>query len=134
MKAHLLRLRDDGVQTLGALVIYDGVDKVFECVTLELPWKGNKTNVSCIPKGVYNVVHRESTKYGDHLHIEDVNDRSYILIHVANYVSQLKGCIALGKRFADINGDDALDVVSSRNTLKKLVDIIPIEGITLEII
>jgi len=134
MKALLLRLRDDGVQTLGALVIYDGVDKVFECVTLELPWKGNKTNISCIPKGVYNVVHRESTKYGDHLYIEDVNDRSYILIHVANYVSQLKGCIALGKRFADINGDDALDVVSSRNTLKKLVDVIPIEGITLEII
>ena len=134
MKATLLRLRDDGTETLSAMFVYDDLDKVFECVTLELPWKGNKTNISCIPRGTYHISHRESEKYGNHLHVEDVKDRSYILIHVANYVSQLRGCIALGNSFTDINRDGNLDVTSSRNTLNKLVDIIPIEGITLEII
>lgn len=134
MKAHLIRLRDDGVQTLGALVVYDGLNKVFDCVTLELPWRGNKTNMSCIPRGIYNVTHRESSKCGNHLHIEDVKNRSYILIHVANYVDQLRGCVAVGNNFADINGDGEIDITSSRNTLIKLVDIIPMEGITLEII
>ena len=134
MKATLLRLRDDGTETLSAMFVYDDLDKIFECVTLELPWKGNKTNLSCIPRGVYHVSHRESEKYGNHLHIEDVKDRSYILIHVANYVSQLRGCIAVGSSFADINRDGILDVTSSRNTLNKLVDIVPIEGMPLEII
>ena len=134
MKATILRLRDDGTETLSAMFVYDDLDKIFECVTLELPWKGNKTNLSCIPRGVYHVSHRESEKYGNHLHIEDVKDRSYILIHVANYVSQLRGCIALGSSFADINRDGILDVTSSRNTLNKLVDIVPIGGMTLEII
>ena len=134
MKATILRLRDDGTETLSAMFVYDDLDKIFECVTLELPWKGNKTNLSCIPRGVYHVSHRESEKYGNHLHIEDVKDRSYILIHVANYVSQLRGCIAVGSSFADINRDGILDVTSSRNTLNKLVDIVPIGGMTLEII
>ena len=134
MKATILRLRDDGTETLSAMFVYDDLDKLFECVSLELPWRGNKTNLSCIPKGTYHLSHRESSKYGNHLHVEDVKDRSYILIHVANYVTQLRGCIALGNSFADINRDGDLDVTSSRNTLNKLVDIIPIEGITLEII
>ena len=134
MKGTILRLRDDGTETLSALFVYDGLEKVFECVTLELPWKGNKTNISCIPRGIYHVSHRESEKYGSHLHVEDVKGRSYILIHVANYVSQLRGCIALGSSFADINRDGIIDVTSSRNTLKKLVDIVPIEGMSLEII
>ena len=134
MKAYLLRLRDDGQETLGALVIYDGLKKVFECKTCELPWKSNKTNISCVPRGVYHVSHRESEKYGSHLHVEDVIDRSYILIHVANFEEQLRGCIAVGKAYADIDKDGDLDITSSRTTMKELVDIVPLEGITLEII
>ena len=134
MKATIIRLRDDGTETLGTLFIYSELERVFECVTLELPWMCNETNVSCIPKGTYHVSHRESPRHGNHLHIEDVESRTYILIHIANYVTQLRGCIALGNSFADINSDGNLDVTSSRNTLNKLVEIIPIEGITLEII
>jgi|3_EtaG_2_1085321.scaffolds.fasta_scaffold15267_5 hypothetical protein len=134
MKAYILRLRDDGIETLGALVVFDGLEKVFECKTCELPWKANLRNVSCIPRGVYQVSHRESVKYGDHLHIEDVENRSYILIHVANFEEQLRGCVAVGKTYADIDGDGDLDITSSRTTLKKLLNIIPIDGIQLEII
>lgn len=134
INGYILRLRDDGVETLGALVVYDGLDKVFDCKSLELPWKGNKTNISCIPRGVYYVNHRHSEKYGSHLIIEDVKNRTYILIHVANYVKQLRGCIAVGKTYADINKDGTIDVTSSRVTLEKLIDVVPIEGMTLEII
>ena len=134
MKATALRLRDDGVESLGALFVYDGLDKVFECKSLELPWRGNKRNVSCIPRGIYHVAHRNSKKYGDHLHIEDVPDRDFILIHAANYVKQLEGCMAVGATYADIDRDGVTDVTSSKNTLKKLVDIVPIDGMFLEII
>tara|TARA_R110002020_G_scaffold63770_8_gene169861 strand:- start:997 stop:1401 length:405 start_codon:yes stop_codon:yes gene_type:complete len=134
MKAYILRLRDDGTETLGALVIFDGLRKVFECKTCELPWKANLRNISCIPRGKYHVSHRESVKYGNHLHIEGVENRSFILIHVANFEEQLRGCVAVGKAYADIDGDGDLDITSSRVTLKKLLDIVPIEGIELEII
>jgi len=134
MRSILPRLRDDGQETLGTLIVYDELDKVFECKTLELPWKNNETNVSCIPKGIYHVSHRESEKYGDHLIVEDVKGRTYILIHVANYVSQIEGCIGVGKKYADIDGDGLLDITSSRATLKKLISIVPIEGMSLEII
>jgi len=134
MKAYLFRLRDDGIETLGALVVFDGLEKVFECKTCELPWKGNKKNISCIPRGVYHMSHRESDKYGNHLHVEDVRDRTWILIHVANFEEQLRGCIAVGEKYVDLDNDGDLDITSSRKTLWKLLDIVPLEGITLEII
>ena len=134
IKGHILRLVDDGNETLGALLVYDGLEKVFECKTNELPWKGNKRNISCIPVGVYHVSHRESPKYGNHLYVEDVVDRTWILIHVANFEEQLRGCISVGKAYVDIDKDGDLDITSSRVTLKKLIDVIPLEGMTLEIV
>jgi len=110
MKSTLLRLRDDGQESLGTLFIYDELEKIFECKTLELPWKGNKTDISCIPTGKYHVNHRESDTYGSHLIVEDVKDRTYILIHVANYVRDVKGCIGVGKSYADIDGDGLVDI------------------------
>tara|TARA_R110000803_G_scaffold162511_1_gene226103 strand:- start:1478 stop:1882 length:405 start_codon:yes stop_codon:yes gene_type:complete len=134
MKATAIRLRDDGIESLGAFFVYDGLDKLFECKTCELPWKGNKKNVSCIPRGVYHVTHRNSEKHGDHLHIEDVPNRTWILIHVVNFEEDLEGCMGVGKDFVDLDRDGDLDITSSRATLDKLIDIIPIEGIPLEII
>ena len=134
MKSTLLRLRDDGQESLGTLFIYDELEKVFECKTLELPWKGNKTSISCIPTGTYHVNHRWSAKHKNHLKIEDVEGRTDILIHIANYVTQIEGCVGVGKTFADINGDGLTDITSSGNTLKELVSIVPIEGMSLEII
>ena len=80
MKAILTRLDDDSKQTLGHLTLFKGLVKVFECKTLELPWKANKTNVSCVPKGVYKVSHRTSDKYKKHLILHNVRNRRYILI------------------------------------------------------
>ena len=134
MKAILPRLISDDKETLGALMVYDGLDKALDCKTIELPWEDNKKNVSCIPEGKYWINHRSSSKYGDHLIVENVPGRSCILIHVANYVSDIEGCIGVGKSYADINGDGLLDITSSRSTLKELISLVPKEGMSLEII
>lgn len=63
--------------------------------TIELPWAGNARQISCIPEGTYNVVKRTSAKYGRHLLVEKVPNRSLILFHPANNAkTELRGCIA----------------------------------------
>lgn len=73
--------------------------------TLELPWRDNRPDVSCIPAGEYNVVRRYSPSFKRVTYwIQDVEGRSYILIHGANFAgdvtkgwqSHLQGCITLG--------------------------------------
>lgn len=66
--------------------------------TLELPWRDNKSRISCIPKGVYRL---EETKYyrgGGYpaLAIMNVPGRTDIKIHRANWPSDLWGCTAPG--------------------------------------
>jgi hypothetical protein len=63
--------------------------------SLELPWKDNLTQVSCIPEGRYELVKRWSPKFNRHLQIMNVSRRRNILIHPANdAMHELKGCIA----------------------------------------
>ena len=65
------------------------------CYTIELPWRDNKRQVSCIPEGRYELVRRYSREFGWHLLLKDVPNRSLILVHPANdAVKELKGCIA----------------------------------------
>ena len=80
--------------------------------TLELPNRDNKPNISCIPTGIYDVSLRYSPHFHKKLyHLHNVLNRSYIMIHPANfagdvskgYKSQLSGCIALGKEIGKIN-------------------------------
>jgi hypothetical protein len=67
----------------------------FICNTIELPWKKNKTKVSCIPEGEYFIKKRYSNKFKWHLEIVNVKNRSLILFHPANNaLKELKGCIA----------------------------------------
>ena len=132
MKAILTRLDDDGKQTLGHLTLFKGLKKVFECKTLELPWKDNETNVSCVPKGVYKVSHRTSGKYKKHLILHNVRNRRYILIHQGNYNTDTRGCILVGSSFGQVNGDSLLDITSSRRTLNELLE--ATEGNGLELI
>lgn len=126
MKTHRLH-RDSSslIQTHGRLTIVDEQGlPVFSCFTLELPWMENKPNISCIPKGEYPLAHRNSPKYGDHIHVMNVPGRSYILIHPANFVSQLRGCIAPGDRRMDLNADGTLDVANSKKTMDRILPLI----------
>lgn len=133
MKAVLTRQPSSDKQTLGELVLFDGDKKIFSCKTLELPWKDNKRQVSCIPKGEYEVVFRDKGKFRRHYHVKNVPGRTWILIHTGNYHSQILGCILVGNAFSDINADGYLDVINSRKTLDALLSHAP-EGFKLEII
>jgi hypothetical protein len=108
-------------QTLGALHVFRGDVQLFGCVTLELPWENNERYESCIPEGRYAVEHRVSGAFGHHLHVKDVPNRSHILIHAGNYVSDTEGCILVGNEFEHIDGDGLIDVTYSTQTLKGLV-------------
>ena len=114
-------------QTLGMLTVYADLRDLFKCKTLELPWKDNATNISCIPAGKYNCVKRFSEKYGWHFHVLGVPGRSFILIHQANYVRQLRGCIAVGESHIDNDRDGLKDVTNSKATMKQLLSILPEE-------
>ena len=65
------------------------------CHAIELPWRNNRRNVSCIPEGRYRLSLYASRKFGRCLLVHDVPGRSGILIHPANDASaELRGCIA----------------------------------------
>lgn len=116
---------DSDRQTLGELEAVIKGKTIFKCCTLELPWRQNQRGISCIPTGAYQVTHRTSPRYKLHLHVLDVPNRDWILIHPANFVRQLEGCIAPGESFIDIDGDGLKDVTNSRKTLDRLLDIMP---------
>lgn len=132
-RAVLIRLEENKKQTLGRLFIFDGLDVQYECCTLELADNNNKRNISCIPTGDYDVKPRTSEKYGNHFLVENVENRDYILIHPANYYTQLRGCIAVGSDFYDINKDGECDITYSRRTVKEMLEVAP-EGFNLIII
>lgn len=65
------------------------------CYTIELPWRDNKPNKSCIPEGTYQVEKRYSERFKRHMIIKGVPGRSLILFHPANdAIKELRGCIA----------------------------------------
>lgn len=124
MKAVLIRLIDDGTQTLGRLDVHDGTNLIWSCKTVELPWVGNQRNVSCIPVGKYNCVWSYSPAFKRNLFLVDgVVGRSGIRIHVANFVHQLRGCIAVGYNYQDIDKDGNLDVEMSGICLEAFNDL-----------
>ena len=123
------RFSDNGIQTLG---LGECLDKPFKFFTLELPDKKNQRKISCIPKGVYQVVVRSSDKYGKHFHILNVPNRGFVLVHAGNYYTQIEGCILVGASHADINKDGHKDVTASKATLEKLLTLYP-SGFTLSI-
>ena len=95
---NLLILRDTftDISTIGNLYL----DGEWLCDTLELPYRDNQRNISCIPAGQYKVrlrTARESaTKDYLHLLVEDVPDRSLVLFHVGNKSSDSRGCVLVG--------------------------------------
>ncbi len=125
MKLLIKRFSHEENQTLGYGIVFNdnnGVKYTFS--TLELPWKDNARRISCIPVGEYKVTKRWSEKYKNHFLVNDVPNRSYILLHGGNYNRHTLGCILCGKEHKDINGDGERDITSSKPTMKKLNEIL----------
>jgi hypothetical protein len=104
MNIQLTRAYGDDQHTMGML--YIGQKPV--CVTIERPWKDNEPFISCIPPGIYPVRPYSSAKYPDTYEICDVPGRDKILFHVANFVSDLQGCVGPGTSIGSMVDDGNL--------------------------
>ena len=100
----------------------------FNCVSMELPWLGNKKSISCISAGIYEWRKHVSPSNGPCIEILNVYNRTHIQIHSANFTRQILGCVAVGDGIKDIDNDGGLDVTNSKNTLSKLLDALPDKG------
>lgn len=98
------------------------LDDIRLCDSMELPWKDNKKNVSCIPDGLYKYVPHTWSRNGMKLiRLVDVPDRTAILVHPCNSIKELKGCLGLG-------AVSKTGLVSSTAAVIKFIKEIPKEG------
>lgn len=89
----------------------------FICFMIELPWKENARNISCIPDGRYELALWYTDRFKHHLVVKNVPGRSGILVHTANdAVKELRGCLAPVTHLTGIGTG-----VLSRKALDKLL-------------
>lgn len=113
------RTEDNGVQTRGELFI----GETYFAKTLELPWRENKKNISCIPLGNYLCKRTFSIKLLKYTYeVLNVISRDGIRLHPGNFFFDVEGCILMGSNFMDLNKDNQLDLVNSRATLQRFED------------
>ncbi len=99
-------------RTLGYMTLESGA----RLATIERPWLNNQPMVSCIPEGVYKIHLRESsvinrTTHGKYLHgweVTGVPNRSFIMIHIANFPHELEGCIGVGLKHGMLDREMAV--------------------------
>jgi len=135
----LIRDSDDGVCTMGVLTL----DKL-SLYTIERPWiadltkkPGGLAGRSCVPVGTYDLVLHDSEAHPETWALVNPNlgvthwgpsQRSAVLIHPANVVAELRGCIAPGL----IRG--VRQVQRSRDAMAKLKAMLPwVNGHTIDI-
>ena len=94
----------------------------FVCYTVERPWLDNKHGISCIPPGLYDINPFNSEHHPNCFSLENENlgvslygdtTRTAILIHVANFPSDVEGCIGPGlslhhQRWGVLNSREAM--------------------------
>lgn len=135
MKLLLERTSHESVQTIGKLYLLRNNNSVInDWHSLELPWNDNKRNFSCIPEGVYKARVHKSPKFGKSLWLQDVPNRSEILIHKGNFHFNVRGCILIGTDLKDINKDGFMDVSNSLEAINLLMlHLEDVDGIMIEI-
>lgn len=116
----ITRYTQDYNQTMGVCTILgDNDTPMFTSLSLERGWRENQGSVSCIPRGIYEVVLEYSPKFKmDLWEIKDVENRSECKFHSANFWTDLNGCIALGLRVAELNNDSYYDITNSKDTMR----------------
>jgi len=107
-------------------------DALFKLFGLERRWLHNRSNVSCIPPGVYAIVEWKSPHFGDvwtfvggtvtpfATDVPRNAGRHNNHIHGGNYWTDLEGCLAPGLRRGVKDGE--LCVWSSQDALTVLKD------------
>lgn len=108
---------------------------------LELPWRENKTGISCIPEGLYPMRWTHSPRFGRKTwELVDVPERTAIRIHAGNYagvvLSDSNGCLLPCMGWGDINKDGVVDGLSSTvatRQLEAVLDPYTTTGIDIEV-
>lgn len=128
LTAKLVRLSSCDTGTFGLLEVRRG-RSMLVLATAELPWRQNKSQISCIPTGKYEVIYSHSpAKHRKLYRVMNVKNRDGILIHAGNwagdvekgYKSNVQGCILVGMDHVTLDGQDAVD--KSQAALKLLDD------------
>lgn len=112
----LVRFRSDSEGTFGVMTLPDNTI----LFTGELPQKGNRANLSCIPEGTYLIERVNSNTFGPVYEVMNVPKRSNIYIHNGNYCgdaelgfkSDVEGCLLLGCDIGEL--DDQRVVINSQ--------------------
>ena len=129
MKLQVLRTQFGKDATNGMLFI----DGVFECYTLEDQYQAVKVmHETCIPEGTYDIKFRKTggfhSKYSERyknahygmLHIQDVPNFTYILIHTGNSDEHTSGCLIVGETQQDLDISKDGFIGSSTVAYKKM--------------
>lgn len=106
-----------------------------EFYTIERPWLNNESFVSCIPDGVYYLEQRHSPvvsrtsggEFQEGWEVTDVRDRTYIMLHPANWMDDLAGCIGVGKDYAisqNKSGRYVPSVLRSRVAFREVMELL----------
>jgi len=115
MKLQVVRTQFGTDATNGILL----VNNVFEAYTLEDQYQAVKVmHETCIPEGTYEIKFRTvggfhekyKKKYGNAhygmLHLQDVPNFTYILIHAGNTDEHTSGCLIVGESQQDLDISD----------------------------
>ena len=96
--------------------------------SIERPWLNNEPSISCVPRGTYTLEQHDSRAHPDTYALvnEDLgvyhypapgSKRTVILIHVANTIRDIEGCIGLGMDLGCVAGRWA--VIDSNRATKR---------------
>ena len=129
MKLQVIRTQFGKDATNGLLFI----DGIFECYTLEDQYQAVKVmHETCIPEGTYDIKFRKTggfhAKYTERyknahhgmLHIQDVPNFTYILIHTGNTDEHTSGCLIVGETQQDLEVSKDGFIGSSAVAYKKM--------------
>jgi hypothetical protein len=109
------------------------IDGIFECYTLEDQYQAVKVmHETCIPEGVYDIEFRKTggfhAKYSERyknahygmLHIQNVPNFTYILIHAGNTDEHTSGCLIVGETQQDLDMNESGFIGHSGTAYKKM--------------
>ena len=119
-----------GTDATNGILLIDGI---FECYTLEDQYQAVKVmHETCIPEGTYDIEFRKTggfhAKYTERyknahygmLHIQDVPNFTYILIHTGNTDEHTSGCLIVGETQQDLEISKDGFIGSSAVAYKKM--------------
>ena len=120
MNLELKHFHIDDKEALGLLTIYSKGGKLLMVAsTLERAFNGHLK----IQKGTHKLVKYYSpSKQCDLWMFDSPEDKGhYFELHIGNLLKDSTACVLVGNGFANINGDEEIDIINSRGTFKRFM-------------